>query len=196
MGAWLGKNFPQLSERIHPDIFGTSKGREAVETAWDAQAQVELADARGEKMVISTYDYYKYFDSFDHEFARELMLRHGMPKNLVDLVHSMLCNSMRTIRQAGALGEPFHAHNGLGQGDVMSLIPAFLLVSWQFRMLDIRHPLVRKGAYIDDRNFRGTLQQLIQGHTETYAGSRTRRGTYCSTKRRLSLQTTRRTSQK
>ena len=34
--------------------------------------------------------------------------------------HHLLKNSMRTIRQAGALGEPFHACNGLGQGPHMT----------------------------------------------------------------------------
>ena len=164
MGAWFDRIFPELAQRIHCDVFGTAAGKEATEIAWDAQAHVELADARGEQIVISTYDYYKYFDSFDHDFAKGLMLRHGVPVRLVNLVHSMLQTSVRTIRQAGVLGEPFHAHNGLGQGDVMSLIPAFLLVSWQFKMLDSRHPQVQKGAYIDDRNFRGSLTQLLAVH--------------------------------
>jgi hypothetical protein len=44
----------------------------------------------------------------------------------------------------------------------MTLIPALLLVSMQFYGVEAQLPLVRKGAYMDDRNFRGTLDELVQ----------------------------------
>ena len=50
----------------------------------------------------------------------------------------------------------------MGQGDVLSLNPAMLLVSWQFLMLDTLHPDIQKSAYYDDRNFRGCLEELIK----------------------------------
>ena len=95
--------------------------------AWDAQGDFEMANAKGERVAIATYDYYKYFDSFDHDFASQVMMKYGMPKQVVSLVYTMWTRSHRTVRQASALGEPFHAFNGLGQGDLMSLIPAFCL---------------------------------------------------------------------
>ncbi len=59
--------------------------------------------------------------------------------------------------------------NGVGQGDILSLLPALLLVSWQFKVLDHRFPGVQKGAYFDDRNFRGTIQQLIALDADLHA---------------------------
>ena len=38
MGAYYDDVFPQLATWLHPDIFGTAKGKEAAEIAWDAQA--------------------------------------------------------------------------------------------------------------------------------------------------------------
>ena len=61
------------------------------------------------------------------------------------------------------------AYNGVGQGDILSLIPAMVLVSWQFRMMDELYPEVEKGAYFDDRNFRGTVKQLIALDADLHA---------------------------
>ena len=46
----------------------------------------------------------------------------------------------------------------------MTLVPALLLVSMQFYAVEDQIPSVRvrKGAYMNDRNFRGTLDELIQ----------------------------------
>ena len=44
----------------------------------------------------------------------------------------------------------------------MSLLPALLIVSLQFYFIDKMLPSVYKGAYIDDRNYQGTLLQIIQ----------------------------------
>ena len=35
-------------------------------------------------------------------------------------------------------------------------------MSWQCKVIDILHPTVTKGAYIDDRNFRGTLSEILE----------------------------------
>lgn len=39
----------------------------------------------------------------------------------------------------------------------MTLLPALLLVSWQFKMVQARFPHVQMGAYLDDRSYRGDL---------------------------------------
>ena len=46
----------------------------------------------------------------------------------------------------------------------MSLLPALLLVSTQFRMLDDRHPYVTKGAVVDDRNIRGSREAVLAAY--------------------------------
>ena len=66
------------------------------------------------------------------------------------------------MKKGKALSEPFQAYNGFGQGDVMSLLPALLLVSWQFKVIDVTHPQVGKGAYVDDRYYRCSLSDLLE----------------------------------
>ena len=74
----------------------------------------------------------------------------------------------RVLQQGQALSEPFSAYNGLGQGDILSLIPALLLVSWQFKMMDKEFPDIQKGAYYDDRTFCGDLDTLIEVDTAVH----------------------------
>ena len=45
-------------------------------------------------------------------------------------------------------------------------MPAIVLVTWQFRMVNARHPHLEMGACVDDRNFRGTLQQLVRAYPD------------------------------
>ena len=54
--------------------------------------------------------------------------------------------------------------NGIGQGDPLSLLPALILTSVLFRCLDARWPHLEKGAVIDDRNFRGSLTDVLESY--------------------------------
>ena len=56
----------------------------------------------------------------------------------------------------------------MGQGDHAALFPAIALVSGQFFMLDALYPKVRKGACIDDRNFRGEFNDVIATYHLVY----------------------------
>ena len=66
------------------------------------------------------------------------------------------------MKQGKSLSREFDGFNGFGQGDVLSLLPALLLVSFQFKVIEKLVPKVQKGAYMDDRNFRGKLQDLLE----------------------------------
>ena len=176
MGAWHDEISGQFSAQIHLEVFGCAQGIEAVEIAWDAQQDPEVAYAGGEEVTISTYDYFKYFDTFDYDLSKQIRLHSGVPARLVGLVSLMWTNSQRRIRQNKALGQPFHAANGLGQGDVLSLLPAIALVSWQFWVLDRLAPSLSKGADIDDRNFRrlaGRPHQSLRHHRRVRHHGRT-----------------------
>ena len=85
-----------------------------------------------------------------------------MDEKLVNLTIDLYANMKRRLKKGHALSEPFSTFSGMGQGDVLSLIPAMLLAPWQFWMLDTLHPGVRKNAYYDDRRFRGCLNDLIE----------------------------------
>ena len=135
---------------------------EAYDVAWDAQMFLELAIRRGSKVALVSYDYEKYFDSFDYNWTHSMLTHLGVPAHLADMTRHLYQNMNRVIKKGKALSEPFQAYNGFGQGDVLSLLPALLLVSWQFKVIDATHPLVGKGAYVDDRYYRGTLKDLLE----------------------------------
>jgi len=50
---------------------GFIPGREAHEVVWDAQSFLEEATCKGIAAVVSSYDFSKYFDSFDHDFTNK-----------------------------------------------------------------------------------------------------------------------------
>ena len=86
------------------------------------------------------------------------MLMHlGLPPAMVELTYNRYTNMNRVIRKGRALSHPFKSFNGFGQGDVMSLLPALLIVSLQFYVIASLLPDIHKGAYIDDRNFQGSF---------------------------------------
>ena len=68
---------------------------------------------------------------------------------------------MRSIKFGTIYGKPTNYFNGCGQGDLCSLFPAIALVSGQFFMVELLYPKIRMGAQIDDRNFRGNLDEII-----------------------------------
>jgi len=85
-----------------------------------------------------------------------------MPKRLAALTHELYTNLIRRIKRVKSLSAEFSVANGYGQGEVMTLVPALLLVSMQFYVVEAQLPKVRKGASMDDRNYRGTLGELTQ----------------------------------
>ena len=55
--------------------------------------------AKGLARVLSSYGYDKFSDSFDYEWARNFLLFHGMPKNLVALTHELYTTLERMIKR-------------------------------------------------------------------------------------------------
>jgi len=135
--------------------------------------------AKGTAVVLSSYDFSKYFDSFEHGLTKEFLLHTGAPPMLANLLHDLYRNMKRVMkRPAKSLSEEFQGFNGFRQGDVLPLLPALLLVSFQFKVIEKLVPKVEKGAYMDDRNFRGTLEDLLEAdklvhHFDAFAGHET-----------------------
>ena len=75
----------------------------------------------------------------------------------------------RVTKIGQSLGVPEQPFNGVGQGDPLSLLPALLLVSMQFTMLDKLHPTVAKGAVVDDRNLRGPREDVLAAYECVHA---------------------------
>ena len=73
-----------------------------------------------------------------------MMAHAGMPKPLVAQTLHLYTNMQRGMKRDKALGTPFTAYNGFGEGDVLSMFPALLLVSWQFKMIECHQRRVHK----------------------------------------------------
>ena len=143
-GAWFAMLRPWFQRILHPKVVGALAGMEALDVAWDAQRFLERAMQQGEAKCVVSYDYEKYFDSFDHDWTKQMLLHVGLPVHLAEMTHHLYTNMERVIKKGRTLSRPFSAYNGFGQGDVLSLLPALLLVSWQFKVVDKTHPLVQK----------------------------------------------------
>ena len=75
---------PWLRSILHPDAIGGIEGAEALDIAWDAQAYIENALLTNQATALVSYDFKKFFDSFDPEFTKSLM------KHLCVLINTRL----------------------------------------------------------------------------------------------------------
>ena len=160
IGAWYQILSCWFRSHVHPSVHGGIKGHEPLDASWDAQADIEHALLQESDIAIASVGYFKYFDSFEHEWVHGFLVLIGFPQALADMVLDLYRGLHMTIKMGKALGEPHHYHNGCGQGDVCALFPAIALVSGQFYMVEALFPNVRMGAVIDDRNFRGDLKDI------------------------------------
>jgi len=78
-----------------------------IDIAWDAQGDLEEALTKGFARVLSSYDYSKFFDSFQYEWTRKFLLFHGMPGKLVALTHELYTNMKRRIKRGKSLSFEF-----------------------------------------------------------------------------------------
>ena len=88
-GAWFEMLTPWMKKALHPDVVGAMSGKEALDIAWNAQAFLEEAMAKGWAMVLSSYDFSKYFDSFEHDLTRRFLIHSGAPPVLANLVNDL-----------------------------------------------------------------------------------------------------------
>ena len=161
MGAWYRILAPWFHSNLHPAIHGGVSNHEALEVSWEAQADIEDALLRDVDLLFAAVDYFKYFDSFVHQWVHGFIRRIGFPTALADMVLIMYLAIQRYIKLAKAYGLAQQVFNGMGQGDHAALFPAIAFVSGQLFMIDILYPSVRKGACIDDRNFRGNYEDVM-----------------------------------
>ena len=77
------------------------------------------------------------------------------------MIFSMYSNLQRSTKIGIAYGNPFTSFNGMGQGDIATLFLALAVVSGQFYMINLYYPSVRMGACIDDRNYRGSYEDVV-----------------------------------
>ena len=103
---------------LHPPVHGGIKGHESLDASWDDQADIESALLHEANLAIASVDYFKYSDSFEHQWVHGFLILIGFPAVLADMILDLYQGLMRTIKLGRALGEAHHYYNGCGQGDV------------------------------------------------------------------------------
>ena len=161
-GAWAKIIMPWFIPKLHPKIFGGIPRCDSSDATWEAQADIEEALLAGTPITLGSLDYHKYYDSFDYDWVKGFLIFLGFPQAYVELHHNLYTNMRKTLKIGGALGIHTHSYNGLGQGDVASTFPVLAHTSGQFYMLAYKLPNLRMGAIIDDRNVRGSFDDVIE----------------------------------
>ena len=73
---------------------------------------------RNKAVALVALDYEKYFDSFNNEWTRNMLIHLGIPVHLANLTYDLYTRMYRVIKKGKTLSQPFKAFNGFGQGDV------------------------------------------------------------------------------
>ena len=94
------------------------------------------------------------FDSFDPEFFFELNIAIGLPRRVATLDRFMNLNTWRMIKIGGHFAKPFTGNKGAGQGNTFSVLGALGITTIECRVIDAKHPEVKKTSPVDDITFR------------------------------------------
>ena len=102
-------------EWAHPALRGGLRDLEALDDAWEAQSDIELARLRGRPLAGALVDDWKYFDLFQPEVQAGLQTAMGMPPDLAEQRLYLYTHLVRYVKLAGHYGNGFHPTNGSGQ---------------------------------------------------------------------------------
>jgi len=121
---------------------------------------MEMSAMMGQPLATVLLDYYKFFDSFEPHFIGDMLKDCGVDDDLPDLFVDLNLNAERHIKIGNTYGAALDTSNGLGQGDSLALMSAIIYVAIQHRFIEQSFPTMRMSSAIDDRNLRGTVEDL------------------------------------
>ena len=174
---------------IHPELHGCIPEREMPDVSWDAQAKCEHAMLTKANPVILLLDYRKFFDASEPEWIRKFAIALGLDADLAESAAQLYKNLIRFLRIGNTYGDPLTATNGLGQGDSFSLLIALSFISIQFHFLTNKHPNIKMGSCLDDRNIRGVREDVYYAY-KTIIEIDTAAGHYVNPKKLAMIATT------
>ena len=159
--VWWQRISKPLTEWVHPGACGGLPATECMLAAWDSQLDFELAVLEKREWSQINCDYDKFFDKFDPRFFHQLNLHIGIPRIAADLFLDMYLNIQRRFRIGTHIGETIKFNRGGGQGDSLWLMDALLITTIQLNYIQAKHPTISMSSVIDDRNFRGPTEDVI-----------------------------------
>ena len=89
MGAWFQILYGWFTSCLHTDMHGGISGHDAAEVSWDAQADLEHALINRLQSILLMVDYFKFFDSFDHQWVRKFLHMLNFPDAMVEMIYDM-----------------------------------------------------------------------------------------------------------
>ena len=126
--------------------------------------EVEAALTQGKDMVTFLLDYVKFFDMFQPDWVRDFLIHTGFDPDMAYTIHNLYTNLRRRIKLRRNFGPISRPADGMAAGDSLALMVALVFVSTQFHYLTQHHRRLRMGACVDDRNIRGTYDDVVQAY--------------------------------
>ena len=89
---------PWFIPKLHPMLYGGIPKRDSADATWEAQADIEQALLTGDPLTLASLDYYKYYDSFDHNWVRCFLKFLGFPEAYVEINFHLYTNMWKTMK--------------------------------------------------------------------------------------------------
>ena len=123
---------------------------------------IEEATAQRQELYATLLDNSKYFDYFKRHILWPMLVYMRAPVRLIKTIAAFYAQGRRYLKIAGHYGEQFHAGNGIGQGDPLSM--RFVNgAGWIWiQMMKVNFADTRLGVYVDDRSIRTRDKTTMQ----------------------------------
>ena len=126
---------PWASSKLHPDQKGFVKGRWITEHTRLASEVAHLSNVTGSDGYIVSLDQAKAYDRTDLIWLAQVLLRMGLPPDLVSLIRDVVHGCRMRVRINSAYSRPYTLRRGVRQGDPLScLLYAFSIEPMGMRL--------------------------------------------------------------
>jgi len=124
----------QSIERVlREEQAGFRSGRSCTDQIFILRTIVEQSLEWNSSLYINYIDYEKAFDSIHHPSLWKILLAHGFPPKVVNILKDMYANNQCCVRHDEQQSEWFHVKTGVRQGCVISPTQFLVVIDWVMR---------------------------------------------------------------